>query len=93
VLVATPEHSEWNGLPVNIAAGLEAGLIERVGPSLEHHGGAMSCHGLTRLNELTVSTHLVMNDMSTGPTSLSPYLLAVQKGLRGLMRQRRQVFV
>jgi hypothetical protein len=25
-LVATPEHSEWNGLPVNNAAGLEAGL-------------------------------------------------------------------
>jgi hypothetical protein len=23
VLVATPEHSEWNGLPVNIAAGLD----------------------------------------------------------------------
>jgi hypothetical protein len=32
VLVATPEPSEWNGLPVNTAAGLEAGLIERIGP-------------------------------------------------------------
>jgi hypothetical protein len=30
VLVATPEPSEWNGLPVNTAAGLEAGLIERI---------------------------------------------------------------
>jgi excinuclease UvrABC nuclease subunit len=28
----TPEPSEWNGLPVNTAAGLEAGLIERIGP-------------------------------------------------------------
>jgi hypothetical protein len=32
VLVATPEPSEWNGLPVKTAAGLEAGLIERIGP-------------------------------------------------------------
>jgi hypothetical protein len=31
VLVATPEPSEWNGLPVNTAAGLEAGLIARIG--------------------------------------------------------------
>jgi hypothetical protein len=34
VLVATPEPSEWqNNLPVNTAAGLEAGLIEMIRPS------------------------------------------------------------
>lgn len=32
VLVATPPASEWNGLPVNTAAGLEAGLIAKVQP-------------------------------------------------------------
>jgi hypothetical protein len=32
MLVATPAPSEWNGLPVNTAAALEAGLIERIGP-------------------------------------------------------------
>jgi hypothetical protein len=31
VLVATPEPSEWNGLPVNTVAWLEAGLIECIG--------------------------------------------------------------
>ncbi len=33
VLVATPEPSEWKDLPVNTAAGLEAGLIEMIRPS------------------------------------------------------------
>ena len=32
VLIATPEPLEWNGLPVNAAAGLEAGLIEMIRP-------------------------------------------------------------
>ncbi|WP_086155947.1 GIY-YIG nuclease family protein [Rhizobium sp. Kim5] len=32
VLVATPEAGVWNGLPVNIAAGLEAGLIAKIQP-------------------------------------------------------------
>ena len=32
VLVATPEPLEWNDLPVNTAAGLEAGLIEMIRP-------------------------------------------------------------
>lgn len=32
VLVATPPASEWNGLPVNTAAGLEAGLIQMIRP-------------------------------------------------------------
>jgi hypothetical protein len=41
VLVATPEPSEWNGLPVNTAAGLEAGLIERIGPIWNILEGAM----------------------------------------------------
>jgi hypothetical protein len=33
VLVATPEPSEWQELPVNTAAGLEVGLIEMIRPS------------------------------------------------------------
>ncbi len=33
VLVATPEPSDWQDLPVNTAAGLEAGLIEMIRPS------------------------------------------------------------
>ena len=33
VLVATPEPLEWNDLPVNTAAGLEAGLIEMIQPA------------------------------------------------------------
>ena len=32
VLIATPEPLEWSGLPVNTAAGLEAGLIEMIRP-------------------------------------------------------------
>lgn len=32
VLVAIPASSEWNGLPVNTAAGLEAGLIQMSRP-------------------------------------------------------------
>lgn len=32
VLVATPEPMPWNGLPVNTAAGLEAGLIAMIQP-------------------------------------------------------------
>ena len=33
VLVATPEPSEWQDLPVNTAAGLEAGLIQMIRPA------------------------------------------------------------
>jgi hypothetical protein len=33
VLFATPEPQEWQELPVNTAAGLEAGLIEMIRPS------------------------------------------------------------
>ncbi|MCP9480492.1 GIY-YIG nuclease family protein [Shimia sp. CNT1-13L.2] len=32
VLFATPEATEWNGLPVNVAAGLEKGLIAVYSP-------------------------------------------------------------
>ncbi len=32
IYLATPLQSEWNGLPVNVAAGLEEGLIQRFGP-------------------------------------------------------------
>jgi hypothetical protein len=38
VLVATPEPSEWRDLPVNTAAGLEAGLIEMIRPSWNIRG-------------------------------------------------------
>ncbi|MBX9778382.1 MAG: GIY-YIG nuclease family protein [Xanthobacteraceae bacterium] len=32
VLIATPDQLEWNGLPINTAAGLESGLIQRIQP-------------------------------------------------------------
>lgn len=32
VLIATPRTRDWNGLPVNIAAGLETGLIRMIRP-------------------------------------------------------------
>ncbi len=38
VLVATPEPSEWQELPVNTAAGLEAGLIEMIRPAWNIRG-------------------------------------------------------
>jgi len=38
VLVATPEPSEWQELPVNTAAGLEVGLIEMIRPSWNIRG-------------------------------------------------------
>jgi hypothetical protein len=38
VLVATPDAQTWNGLPVNTAAGLEAGLIRRILPVWNMHG-------------------------------------------------------
>ena len=38
VLVATPEPQEWQDLPVNTAAGLEAGLIEMIRPSWNIRG-------------------------------------------------------
>jgi hypothetical protein len=38
VLVATPQRSEWQDLPVNTAAGLEAGLIEMIRPSWNIRG-------------------------------------------------------
>jgi hypothetical protein len=38
VLVATPEPTEWRDLPVNTAAGLEAGLIEMIRPSWNIRG-------------------------------------------------------
>jgi hypothetical protein len=40
VLVATPEPSEWQELPVNTASGLEAGLIEMIRPSWNIRGAA-----------------------------------------------------
>jgi hypothetical protein len=38
VLVATPEPQEWQELPVNTAAGLEAGLIATIRPSWNIQG-------------------------------------------------------
>jgi hypothetical protein len=38
VLVATPEPSEWQELPVNTSAGLEVGLIEMIRPSWNIRG-------------------------------------------------------
>ena len=38
VLVATPEPQEWQDLPVNTAAGLEAGLIQMIRPSWNIRG-------------------------------------------------------
>lgn len=38
VLVATPEPSEWQELPVNMAAGLEVGLIEMIRPAWNIRG-------------------------------------------------------
>jgi hypothetical protein len=40
VLVATPEPFAWNGLPVNTAAGLEAGLIRLIRPEWNMLGAA-----------------------------------------------------
>lgn len=38
VLFATPDETEWNGLPVEVAAGLEAGLIARFQPEWNRKG-------------------------------------------------------
>jgi len=38
VLVATPGSCQWNGLPVMIAPGLEAGLIQRIRPKWNIRG-------------------------------------------------------
>jgi hypothetical protein len=38
VLIATPEPSEWNGLPVLTAPGLEAGLIRMIQPEWNMQG-------------------------------------------------------
>lgn len=40
VLIATPEPLEWRGLPVNAAAGLEAGLIQMLRPVWNITGAA-----------------------------------------------------
>lgn len=40
VLVATPPSGQWNGLPVNTAAGLEAGLIQMIRPAWNIQGAA-----------------------------------------------------
>jgi hypothetical protein len=40
VLVAMPEPLEWRGLPVNAAAGLEAGLIQMIRPAWNITGAA-----------------------------------------------------
>jgi hypothetical protein len=40
VLIATPPLLAWNGLPVNTAAGLEAGLIQMIRPSWNILGAA-----------------------------------------------------
>jgi len=38
VFIAMPEPSDWNGLPVNTAAGLEAGLIQMIRPAWNIRG-------------------------------------------------------
>lgn len=38
VMIAIPEPTEWNGLPVNTAAGLEAGLIRMIRPEWNMQG-------------------------------------------------------
>jgi hypothetical protein len=38
VLVATPPELEWNGLPVDGAAGLETGLIRLIKPPWNRQG-------------------------------------------------------
>ncbi len=38
VMIAIPESSGWNGLPVNTSAGLEAGLIRQIRPEWNKHG-------------------------------------------------------
>lgn len=38
VLIATPPSLEWNGLPINTAAGLEAGLIRMLRPEWNKRG-------------------------------------------------------
>lgn len=38
VLMCTPENSEWNGLPVHMGPGLEAGLIELIQPAWNIQG-------------------------------------------------------
>jgi len=40
ILVAAPESDQWNGLPVNVSAGLEAGLIELISPLWNIQGAA-----------------------------------------------------
>jgi hypothetical protein len=40
VLVATPEPSEWQDLPVNTAAGLEVGLIDMIRPAWNIRGAS-----------------------------------------------------
>jgi hypothetical protein len=40
VLVATPEPSEWEELPVNTAAGPEAGLIDMIRPRWNIRGAS-----------------------------------------------------
>lgn len=38
VLIASPEEGDWNGLPVDVAAGLESGLIKLLRPSWNIQG-------------------------------------------------------
>jgi len=38
VLIATPQHSQWHGLPVSTAAGLEVALIQTIGPEWNIQG-------------------------------------------------------
>ncbi|MCC7037529.1 MAG: GIY-YIG nuclease family protein [Alphaproteobacteria bacterium] len=40
ILVATPPASEWSGLPVNTAAGLEVGLIDLIRPAWNIRGNS-----------------------------------------------------
>lgn len=42
IYIATPPQLEWNGLPVNAAAGLEAGLIDLIQPPWNRMGVAVS---------------------------------------------------
>jgi hypothetical protein len=51
VFTAVPESSEWNGLPVNTAAGLEYGLIQALTPKWNIQTGRIRGGACQRLNE------------------------------------------
>jgi len=47
IVVATPQPLEWNGLPVNTAAGIEAGLIDMIRPPWNVQGSQLKCSSPT----------------------------------------------